>query len=129
MREQGSDEIRDLASQDPEGVACRLTYVEARSALARTLAARRLRPGDHTARVADLDGLWQTMAVVVLDEDIFDRAVDLVDGHGLRAYDAVQLAAALRVNENHPVRFACFDRELRVAAGAEHLPVVPAESL
>lgn len=127
MREQGSDEIRDLASEDPEGVACRLTYVEARAALVRMLAARRLRAADHPTRVADLDGLWRTMAVVLLDEDVLDRAVDIVDRHGLRAYDAVQLAAALRVSASHPLRFACFDRELRDAAGAEHLPVVPAE--
>lgn len=126
MREQGSDQVRALAADDPEGVACRLTYVEARAALARMRAAGRLRPSGHAAKVAALDELWQTIAVVVVGEDVLDRAVGLVDRHGLRAYDAVQLAAVLEVSPRHPTVFVCFDRELREAAEAERLRVVPA---
>ncbi len=49
--------------------------------------------------------------------------------HGLRAYDAVQLAAALEVHRRHlsagvgPVTLASADRDLNTAAVAEGLTV------
>jgi predicted nucleic acid-binding protein len=47
--------------------------------------------------------------------------------HGLRAYDAVQLASALAVRELDPRcgDFACFDSDLRRAAGRAGFLLIP----
>ncbi len=66
-------------------------------------------------------------AVVAVGEPLLDHAADLVAAHGLRAYDGVQLAAALAVREVDPRcdTFACFDATLTAAAVA-HGFAVPA---
>lgn len=58
---------------------------------------------------------------------ILDLAAGLTERHGLRAYDAVQLASAMAVRVVEPVcrTFACFDRGLGVAARAEGFTVHP----
>ena len=58
---------------------------------------------------------------------ILARATRLVAAHPLRAYDAIQLASALAVAEVVPelTGFAVFDRQLRAAAAAEGLSLLP----
>ena len=58
---------------------------------------------------------------VALRAQALDEAASSAATHGLRAYDAVQLACALaarRADRDVDV-FLCFDRELRDAAGRE----------
>lgn len=63
---------------------------------------------------------------VPVTPQIITRAADLLSQHNLRAYDAVQLSTALTVRGLDPqIRFACFDIQLRSAAIAEHLSLVP----
>ena len=56
-----------------------------------------------------------------------DRAMNLTQNHRLRGYDAVQLAAALVVNEQYraaglpALTFITADNDLVAAAGAEGL--------
>jgi predicted nucleic acid-binding protein len=69
--------------------------------------------------------------VVAVADGILERSVELAGTHGLRAYDAVQLASALTVRESDERCdfFAGFDRELTRAAvteGFHVLPVTPA---
>lgn len=58
---------------------------------------------------------------------ILERAARLLAVHGLRAYDAVQLASALVVAEVVPEcsGFAVLDRRLRAAAAREGLALLP----
>jgi predicted nucleic acid-binding protein len=58
---------------------------------------------------------------------ILTRATRLVAAHPLRACDAIQLASALAVAEVVPELsgFAVFDRQLRAAAAAEGLSLLP----
>ncbi len=66
-------------------------------------------------------------AVVIPDAPVLDAAARLAGVHGLRAYDAVQLATALAVVAVEPDcrTFAAFDRQLRTAAAAERLVPFP----
>ena len=49
-------------------------------------------------------------------------ATDLAARHGLRGYDAVQLASGMRAADVTGARgFVCLDRELNSAAAAEGL--------
>ncbi len=65
--------------------------------------------------------------IVAPTEPVLITAAHETARHALRAYDAVQLASALAVREIDPRcdRFACFDTELRRAAGRAGFLLVP----
>lgn len=62
-------------------------------------------------------------------QQVRDRAADLIEVHGLRAYDAVQLASAITARgiDDSCTKFWCFDTKLGDAASVEGFngPVVP----
>jgi predicted nucleic acid-binding protein len=66
-------------------------------------------------------------ATVALSPGLLESAARMTGVHGLRAYDAVQLASACAVQEADPEcdAFACFDASLRRAAAAEGFSIVP----
>jgi predicted nucleic acid-binding protein len=74
--------------------------------------------GDRAAR----------FAIVPVGVRLLDAAAQLVASAGLRAYDGVQLAAAVaaRGADPHIDAFACFDRDLRHAAAVHGFVLVPA---
>jgi uncharacterized protein len=76
---------------------------------------------------ADYHGAPPRFAAVQLSSDLLDSAAALPALHNLRAYDAVQLAAALASATVDPdLRgFLCFDARLRAAAAAHGLRPLP----
>jgi hypothetical protein len=66
-------------------------------------------------------------AVSLVTAEILDAAAAVVATHGLRAYDAVQLASATFVRNLDPDcdTFVTFDKELRRAASATGFSVLP----
>ena len=109
-------------------VTARITMVELHSALA-----RRLREGsvDAQACLIAVQAFNQHCATesrfVELDLNVVGLARDLLDRHPLRAYDAVQLASALRANRAlqavrlPPLLFLSADDRLNTAATHEGL--------
>jgi hypothetical protein len=73
------------------------------------------------------DNSQPRFAAVSLTEPVLVAAAREAARHALRAYDAVQLASALAVRGTDPrcSDFACFDAELRRAAGREGFTLVP----
>lgn len=68
------------------------------------------------------DRIWETSAVFEVDRTLLTAATELAGQHGLRGYDAVQLASGLRAADATGGRgFACLDGELNAAAAAEGL--------
>jgi uncharacterized protein len=67
------------------------------------------------------------ITVVSPTEPVLIAAAREAARHALRAYDAVQLASALAVREVDPRcdHFACFDAELRAAAGRAGFALLP----
>jgi uncharacterized protein len=67
--------------------------------------------------------------IVAVTSTILDVAARLVATHGLRAYDAVQLASATAANDaaGEPLYFGAFDKALSAAAAAEGLAQLPTE--
>jgi uncharacterized protein len=102
-----------------------VTYVEAHSALARMRAGERLSGPGYRAKRSELDEFWSGVVVADISTEVIRRAAELAARHVLRAYDAVQLAAALVVREADETGFGCWDDELRRAARAEHLTLLP----
>jgi predicted nucleic acid-binding protein len=68
--------------------------------------------------------------VVTVADGILERGAELAGAHGLRAYDAVQLASALSVREadERCDTFAAFDRDLSRAAVTEGFNALPTDA-
>ena len=107
-----------------------ITRVEVAAALAK--AVRDSRMGLREARAAERAFVddWSAFTRIALTNQVAVRAGELAWSHGLRGYDAVQLAAALAWREvpadvEEDMVFACFDQNLCRAAKAEGLLVWP----
>jgi predicted nucleic acid-binding protein len=107
-----------------------LAEVEAVSALTRRLNRRDINQTEFDEACDDLEQDFATQyRIVALTEAIIRSAATLARRHGLRAYDAVQLAAALETNriiskvEATQLTVVSADAELNAAARAEGLNV------
>jgi predicted nucleic acid-binding protein len=119
VEEEGSVALaRQIVGATHLATTCRITYAEARAALARReRESPQLRVQWAEARRL-LDADWSAMGIVEVDEQLVQRAGDLADAFALRAYDAVQLAAcdAVRTALSGNVVFYSFDLRLNRAA-------------
>ena len=130
--ERGTPWVREITGTIARNalIVARITWVEMQSALA-----RRYREGSLTAeqiagstRALRYD--WDAQYLVVdLDQPLADLAGQLVRKHSLRAYDAVQMASALRVQPSFAdarsavLTFVAADDRLLAAAEAEGLQI------
>lgn len=75
----------------------------------------------------DGDAEAEPLAIVPPNEEILDRAAHTTAVHGLRAYDAIQLATAVVARAADPdlTTFACFDERLADAARLEGFTTIP----
>lgn len=129
--EPGHEAVRE----EPTYVVSQLARVEVPSALWRKVRTRELEAADAGVLVAEFeadysgaDGEEPRLVAVLVTAAILDVAARLSAVHGLRAYDAVQLASALAAREVEPrcSRLAAFDAGLRSAAAAEGWALLPA---
>jgi len=111
-------------------LTARITMVEIYSALARRRREGSVLPAHcDIARRAFTAHSFTDYAFIELDLDIIAQAQELLWRHALYAYDAVQLASALTVNqillaaELLPLVFVSADDRLNLAASAEGLLV------
>ncbi len=128
LRETGTYWLRQQIASATAVIVMRLTRVEVMSAVT-----RRQREGVIDQRVVQgIDQLLtrhfsQQYTVIPLSEPLVSVAVRLLTAHPLRAYDAVQLAAAVQVNRRlvaqqlTPITFMCADTRLLQIASAEGL--------
>ena len=95
---------------------------------------RKERRGEASAEVvatatAAFRSDWHTgrFDIVSADAVLLERAAHSTAVHGLRAFDAVQLASALlaRKAAAEIQQFACFDQQLREAASVEGFALIP----
>jgi uncharacterized protein len=121
--------VTDPASGNTIFVA-RITEVEVVSGVTRRVREGTLSADDGSAGTLNLrrDFVHQ-YRVVEITSALINNAVSLVQTHGLRGYDAVQLAAALEVHTDRiplglpPLTLCSADRALNVAALAEGLAI------
>jgi predicted nucleic acid-binding protein len=131
--EDSADVVRGLGLL----VVSALARVEVPAALWRKHRVGELAAEDASVLVAAFEAEWFPAAdeeprfhIVGVTPSILDDAARLAAAHGLRAYDAVQLASAVATRAAVPegIVFAAFDRELRAAAAAEALRLVPMQN-
>ncbi len=118
------------AASNPLLFTSRLTMVETRSVLARRKRESSITAQNHTdALAAFAEDCLTHYRFIEFDLTIADLAGELLERHPLRAYDAVQLASALRIGgvlETADLVLPVFlsaDNRLLAAAQAEGLPI------
>ncbi len=130
VRELGTERLLKLAAS---GAANKFAVLSLASVEVRSAVRRRERAGEIDSVAADrllarfqrhLEGKFLKQA---LTDSVLDVASVLLDRHGLRAYDAVQLSGYLALRTISGVEvpvFVCADRALLVAAQGEKLAVL-----
>lgn len=125
VEERGSEDVARAVEGAAEVATVRVSYAEARAAFARLERERAISRAERRGLVQGLDADWPGFNVVDVTETLVRRAGRLAERHGLRGYDAVQLAAALEVRDTGGrVEFGAFDVRLNGAARRERLVVL-----
>ncbi|RFU21311.1 type II toxin-antitoxin system VapC family toxin [Geodermatophilus marinus] len=128
--EPGHEPVRAVAML----IVSQLARVEVPAALWRKARAGELSAADAGVLVAAFEADYAgthddpaRFAAVSVVPEILDDAARLSAVHGLRAYDAVQLASARAAAEAVPScrTFAAFDDRLRLAAAADGFRLLP----
>jgi uncharacterized protein len=116
VAEEGSDEVRVAMVAAERLTSCRLGFVE-------TVRAVGLRAGYLGVKRVRDD--WGGFAVIEIDRDVAERAAQVALSEGLRAGDALHLAAALAASAES-LTFATWDARLHRAARTHGLRTLPA---
>jgi predicted nucleic acid-binding protein len=122
LGETTAPQVRQVLADHEIVVASAIAAVEARAGLARARRGRRLTARREREAWTRFERMWLTSAILDVDRPLLSLAIDLAAAHGLRGYDAVQLASGLRAADVTGVPgFACLDGDLNAAAAAEGL--------
>ena len=132
VQETGTSWVRRLTRRSPSTVIyiAHITAVEVTSAVARRRKGRTLTVAKASSILhrfrQHLAGRYTTIEITPA---LFSEAMRLANTHALRAYDALQLAAALEINQKEqdagfaPVTLISADQAFNDAATAEGLTV------
>ena len=118
--EDGSDEAEAIWDSADALVSAATLVVEARAALAAAWRAGRLTRRQFDGAKAELAGLIEELALVEVDGELIEEAAELAEQDALRGYDALHLAAALRVGADV---FSSADTARCRVAGSHSFPV------
>jgi predicted nucleic acid-binding protein len=131
VQEQGTELMLRLAHPDANHqlAILSLARLEFRAAVR-----RRAKLGDFEPLVADslLMSFAQHLATVFqvqpINDAVLEEASGLIDRHGIRAYDAIQLGGCLALRDTVrgelEVQFVCADHQLLSAATNEGVPTI-----
>ena len=126
VSETGAETVRGQVEGAELVATSRISYVEILSGLAKARRESRIRRQDQYQQVVlAFQRDWASYVKVAVNTRLIRAAGDLVQRYALRAYDAVQLAAALELQREIPTdfRFSSFDKDLNDAASAEGLAI------
>ena len=123
--ETDSDSVLAAVSAASIVASSRIAYAEAMAAIARRHREGKTDESTRDSLVARLDGFWNDIVVLEVDEREAGRLSLL---HPLRGADAIHVAAALTLRTSvapTPVWFIAFDQRLNAAASSEGLSIQP----
>ena len=114
VRELGTKEVLTLTAAAEAVATSLVSRAEVAAALARAVRLGVLDQSDGRRAQRRFSRDWPDIARVPVGEALVSRAEALAWDHGLRGYDAVQLASALTWRDaiGYDVVFATFDRQL-----------------
>jgi len=126
LEQEVTPEVAELLSEDPEIAAWWGTPIECSSAAARLRREERISVDEEERVLELLDTLRASWLEIQPSEEVRSRAVRLLRVHGLKAADALQLAAArVWAGDSNAGEFVTFDERLALAARLEGFRVVP----
>lgn len=120
INEIGTDEVELYWDDGGDVSSCQLLVVESTAALVRARQVNRISIATYNSSISLLDDLYQRMEIVSIDENLLAGACAVTKLEKLRAYDAVHLAAALKIGATV---FASADVNLCNAANRQGLAV------
>ncbi len=120
--EDGSEEMDAVWDAATLVLTSRLTYVEARAAVAAARRAGRLSSSAMTQSTSELEDRFGALDVVEVSPSLARSAGDLAEEHALRGYDAIHLASALSLGPAEIV-LVTWDRDLALAGRTHGLEV------
>ena len=128
--EAGSSKVQSLLADDEPVASATIAYAELYSGLTRRHREGVLSRLQYRLACRRVERDWMAVVKVELGADILASARELIQRHGLRAFDAIHLASALGLQAaaNEPVTFVAADQRLLRAAVGEHLATVNPES-
>jgi len=118
VKERGSQDVMALTTAAGAVATSLVSRAEVAAALARAVRLGVLNDDGGRRAQRRFSREWPDLVRIPVNEALVSRAETLAWDHGLRGYDAVQLAAALtwRDSVGQDVVLATFDRELWEAA-------------
>lgn len=123
--EQGSADALELWDAAHRVSGSRVTYPEARAALASAGRAGRVTPAEVKLVRSRLETRWSQFEIVEIDDEISKAAGDLAEDYALRGFDLIHLASAVALTDDSMI-MATWDADLRRAAVDAGLRVAPA---
>jgi predicted nucleic acid-binding protein len=123
IAEPGSTRAASLWNGADRVVSVRLIHPETRAALAQAERIGRLTARRSRDAVTEFNSLFEEIDLVEIDDTLARRAGELAEVRRLRGYDAVHLAAAIRVHDPNVVVVVAGDGALLDAATAEGMTV------
>jgi predicted nucleic acid-binding protein len=127
VAERGSQEVvRWMGEAEAVGTAS-ISRTEVAAALAKAARMGILTRGDAESAHEVFREQWPVFIRLPVTEALLERAADLTWDYGLRAYDSVQLGAAMAWREvlDVEIAFASFDRNLWTASSRAGLAAFP----
>ena len=114
VSEEGSDAAGAVWDGSDFLITSRLSYAEARAALAAARRAKRLSEKELQDAKTSLERRFQEIDLIEVTSEVARSAGDLAERHALRGYDAVHLASALALDAESVV-LVTWDRDLAQA--------------
>jgi len=130
VAERGSDAVAALFEAEPLVATSVVAYAEVHAGLARKLRERALTAGSHRRTTRAFDTDWNALLRVGVTEQLLALVPGLVRRHPLRGFDAIHLAAAVRLQAElaESVTFVAADDRLLAAAEGEKLRAIDVSS-
>ena len=124
VEEEGSEEAGAIWDAADVVLTNRISYAEARAALAMARRLGRLTPAGLSHAKQALEERFRALLLVEVTDDLVRSAGDLAEVHGLRGYDAVHLASALTAESPNLV-MGTWDQDLGKVARRMGLDAPP----
>lgn len=123
--EEGSGDALELWDAAHRVTGSRVTYPEARAALASAARAGRVSASEIRLVRSRLETRWEQFEIIEIDDELSKSAGDLAEEHALRGFDSIHLASAVALADDSML-LATWDADLRRAAVDFGLRIAPA---
>jgi len=123
--ERGSADALELWDAAHRVTGSRVTYPEARAALASAARRGRVTPEELRMVRSRLETRWSQFEIVEIDQEISKAAGDIAEDRALRGFDSIHLATAVALADDSMI-MATWDADLRRASVDAGLRIAPA---